>query len=171
MRHVRHVSEAVFTVRLPFLGGVFGNAREIDTFDHRGVRHGFWWPKFFFVVVCLAVLTALVPLHRETLTLTNNLCETLYSKTNARMKYWSTIAKTIHCWHDRQQAVYTEWVQVFGVVEADTYAKKCGRISKEARQERQNHVKQLFFFSNAQCATHLGVVSPTCFERPACNLC
>ena len=43
-----------------------------------------------------------------------------------------------------------------------------GRTSKAARQERQNHVKQLF--SNAHCETHLGVVSVTCFKRPACNL-
>ena len=89
MRHVRHVSEAAFIVRLLFLGGVFGNARETesestrwrDSFDHRGVRHGFWWGRgpdethrkgcehtqFVFVVVCLAVFAALVPLHRETL--------------------------------------------------------------------------------------------------------
>ena len=91
MRHVRHVSEAASIVRLPFLGGVFGNARGTesestrcrDSFDHRGVRHGFWWGRgqdethrkgcehtqFVFVVVdvCFAVFTALVPLHRETL--------------------------------------------------------------------------------------------------------
>ena len=88
MRHVRHVSEAAVIVRLPFLGGVFGNARETesestrwrDSFDHRGVRHGFWWVRgqdethrkgcehteFVFALVCLAVFTALVPLHRET---------------------------------------------------------------------------------------------------------
>ena len=53
-------------------------------------------------------------------------------------------------------------------MEADKYAKKCNHsrsadawwISKAARQERQNHVKQVFF-SNAQCVTHLGVVSLT----------
>ena len=89
MRHVRCVSEAAFIVRLLFLGGVFGNAREPesesirwrDSFDHRGVRHGFWrgrgqdethstgceHTQFVFVVVCLAVFTALVPLHLETL--------------------------------------------------------------------------------------------------------
>ena len=52
-----------------------------DSFDHRGVRHGFWWGRgqdethrkgrehtqFVFVVVCFAVFIALVPLPRETL--------------------------------------------------------------------------------------------------------
>ena len=50
---------------------------------------------------------------------------------NARMKCWDTIAKTIDCWRDPHKAVYTEWVQAFGVVEADTYAKKC-RLSRSA---------------------------------------
>ena len=90
MRHVRHVSEAAFIVRLPFLGGAFvGNAGETesestgwrDSFDHRGLPHGFWRGRrqdethrkgcehspFIFLVVCLAVSTTLKPLHRETL--------------------------------------------------------------------------------------------------------
>ena len=89
MRHVRHVSEAAFIVRLSFLGGVFGNARETDSeparwrdsVDHRGARHGFWrgrrqdethrkgceHTQFVFVVFCHAVFAALVPLQRETL--------------------------------------------------------------------------------------------------------
>ena len=42
---------------------------------------------------------------------------------NARMMYWSTITKTIHCWRDRQKAVFSEWVQAFGVVEAENTRK------------------------------------------------
>ena len=51
-----------------------------DSFDHRGVRHRFWWGRGqdethrkgcehtqFVFVVCLAVFTTVVPLHRETL--------------------------------------------------------------------------------------------------------
>ena len=79
---------------------------------------------------------------KRSLTFADNLCETLHSKMNARMMYWSTITKTIHCWRDRQKAVYTEWVQAFGVVEADKIREKCslsrsadaGRISKAARR-------------------------------------
>ena len=52
----------------------------VVNFDHRGVRHGFWRGPGqnethrkgsehtqFVYVVCVAVCTALVPLHRETL--------------------------------------------------------------------------------------------------------
>ena len=99
--------------------------------------------QFVFVVVRCTVFSALVPLHRETLAdFRDYLCETLYSKMNARMKYWSTIAKTIHYWRDRHNAMYTDWVQAFSVVEADKHAKKIspqpisGRwgISKAARR-------------------------------------
>ena len=45
--------------------------------------------------------------------------------------------------------MYTEWVQAFGVVEADQ--RTLEGISKAAKQERQNHVLQLFF------------------KRPVCN--
>ena len=178
MRHVRHVSENSFHRTVAFLlRGVCGNARETEsestrwrgTFDYRGVRHGFWWGggqdethrkgcgHTHFVFLLLFALPCLLHLYhcslKRSLTFAHNYCETLYSKANARMTCWSTIAQTIHCWRERHKAVKTEWAQAFGVVEADKYAKKCHhsrsadaeRISKAARQERQTHVKQLFF--------------------------
>ena len=191
MRHVRHVCEAAFIVRLPFLGGVFGNHQANqpdgrDSFDHRVVRHGFWWGRgqdethrkgrehtqFVFVVVCFAVFIAFVPLPRETLSgVRRQLVRDLV------LQYWSTIAKTVQCLRDRHKAVYIEWVQVFGVVEAGHIREKtchhsrsadAGEISKAARQVRQTHVKQLFF-QTPSVQPILVFVSPTCFKRSACN--
>ena len=75
-------------------------------------------PNLFFFVICLALFTALVPLHRVTFA-------ALQSKMSARMRYRSTIAKTIHRWRDQHKAVNTEWVQAFGVADANKHAKKC----------------------------------------------
>ena len=59
-----------------------------------------------FALLCLLHLYHCIV--KRSLTFADNLCETLYSKMNARMKYWSTIAKMIHCWRDRHKAVYIE---------------------------------------------------------------
>ena len=61
---------------------------------------------------------------KRSLAFADKLCETLSSMMNDLKKYWSTIAKTIHCWRDRRTAVYTEWVHAFGVVGAHIYAKR-----------------------------------------------
>ena len=77
---------------------------------------------WLFALLCLLHLYRCIV--RRSLTFADSLCETLYSKMSARMGYWSMFAKTIDCSHDQLKAVYTEWVQAFGVVEADKYAKK-----------------------------------------------
>ena len=82
-------------------------------------------PHFF---LSLSVLPCLLHLYfsivKWPLAFADKLCEKLSSKMNAPIKYWSTIAKTVHCWRDRHKAVFTEWVQAVGVVEADTFAKR-----------------------------------------------
>ena len=94
--------------------------------------------------------TALEPPKRQSLVDVHYWCETLHSRMSARMKYWSTIAKTTHCWRDRYKAVYTQWVQAFDVVKTDKYAKKCrhsrsadaGGISRAERRETRHHCGQ-----------------------------
>ena len=85
MRHGRHVSEAAFIVRL-WEASLETLAKQIanqpgDSFDHRGVRHGFWWdedkmkhiardastPNLFLLLFALLCLLHFVPLHHETL--------------------------------------------------------------------------------------------------------
>ena len=134
-------------------------------------------PNLFLLFALTCSLHLYHCIVKRSLTSADYLCETLYSKTNARMKYVSTIAKTIHCWRDRHKAMYTEWMQAFGVVKADKQAKKMppqkisGRWGNiEGSEARASKSCQATFCSNVQCATHLGVVSLSCFKRPAYNL-
>ena len=80
-----------------------------------------------FLLFALPCLLHLLPLHRETLAGVRGpfVRDLVLKDGTLGMKCWNTIGKTTDCWRDRHKAVYTEWVQAFGVVEADTYAKKC----------------------------------------------
>ena len=54
-------------------------------------------PNLFLLLFALPCLLQMYHcIVKRSLTFADILCETLYSKTNARMKYWNTIAKTIH---------------------------------------------------------------------------
>ena len=145
-------------------------------------------PNFFLLFFALPCLLHLfTSIATRSLAFAEKLCDTLSSKMNAPMKYWSQIAKTMHCSRDRYKLEDTEWALAFGVVEADTCAKRMppqrsadagghrgqrgatewtsigrspattGQRASERASDPPTLSCQAFF--NFQCATHLGVVS------------
>ena len=125
------------------------------------------------LMLLLVALPCLLHVHhcivKRSLTFADHLCETLYSRMNAGMKCWDTIAKTISCWHDLLKSCdsvsYRQTHTRKNAATADQRTLGGGEYRRQ-RGEGVSRAKSVnimssnfFFFSHVHCATHLGVVS------------